>query len=514
MGDMLSNSDQIGRTLWEISQTRYVEFVYLDKIDLFPRIELWYDRKGEFIKAMLRKKILNKSGEKAVRKEIRETEGIAHPVSNKIFRKHVKGHIKTPNQVLERIMKLEDNVVKEKTLKDEVSIDKIPEEYTPEAVEPNTEEKTIYEEDKKSERPMFSVIITGNGVKPDDLKEAVKSIYNQKLKKEEIETIIVIHGDTSEDRSELDDEQSYWKNNLHPVKYESLDESTAVQKNRGVELASGEWLMFMDPEDRLTDKLDDLKDSINSLTGIDIIYSTILAVSSNPDTDTVDGKKNANEPSVTPIMAGNTIFTHGRFYRTDIWKERKLQFTDGLGVYEDLGLTSMLSSRMFQQPVQVLGIPTYIWTAFEQDMSKSIINGHPAAEVFMEQYVNATAGIFINEGVRDTITPDVAFHSCIGSLLHCYFFTQAFTYGFGANRIITNDNICRKLLTTIKKTFGVHNKEIVEFIYNHPDMYNSCRFDVLNESSIPFIETVNFIEWFNYLHEDIGESPYTISINK
>lgn len=336
--------------------------------------------------------------------------------------------------------------------------------------------------------PFFSIIIPCYNSKK-TIGNLLNSIVNQDMN-DEIEVII---SDDHSTESYQDIVNEYSK--ILSIKQVQTDYNFAPGNTRekGTTVAEGNWFVFADHDDEFVPNT--LKKIKNAILDSNEQYYAIANFNEiDPET-----KK------LLSVMERTRNWNHAKFYnRVNLWNAFDIHFQKDLLTHEDICISSQINCAMHN-----IGEPLYInttcynWNNRPTTISRSKYGNHSFLEVFFEDYIKSTADIYINKYLEKAIDQPYAIDSCIEILAFSYFYIQGFKFQDPENFIKANEDIARRLLVKLKNVFGLTNKSIYDYLaYNQ-----ATRFYVIRETAYNgcgrFIETETFMQWLNYLHEDI-----------
>ena len=219
--------------------------------------------------------------------------------------------------------------------------------------------------------PLFSIIIPAYNAEA-YLSRCLDSIFSQEF--EDYEVIVINDGST--DRTEaLLEEYVANHRNLHLLNQENHGMATA--RNRGLEVAQGEYVLFVDSDDQLAKNA--LKILSDQITGEDIIEfgSSIY----NEENQTIthfplstfhfplcSGWDYFNRERLTPRPV-HFVCIWQRTYRRDFLEENLLRFADGLRRAEDDLFTTM--TFLHAQSVKTIADCLYIYHVRATSITRS-----------------------------------------------------------------------------------------------------------------------------------------------
>ena len=244
----------------------------------------------------------------------------------------------------------------------------------------------LTEQDFSKELPLVSVIVPVYKVEK-YLSECVDSILKQTYKNLEI----ILVDDGSPDRCpQLCDEYAAQDSRVRVIHKENGGLSDA--RNAGIESAKGEWLCFVDSDDKLAtaSQIEKLIGFIKSKENAEIIYCPLVERFTDSDEKNINFKKldlaEIKENSFSSLEIFNFakknhfIFAAWLFVvKTDFIKKHNLLFTKGL-LHEDMDwiprvlTVEQKSISVFTEPFYLYRFnPSSITSSFTQNRFDSII---------------------------------------------------------------------------------------------------------------------------------------------
>ncbi|KZX17289.1 CDP-glycerol glycerophosphotransferase family protein [Methanobrevibacter filiformis] len=218
---------------------------------------------------------------------------------------------------------------------------------------------SIYE--LQGKKPIVSVIIPCYNSTA-TIKDAVQSVLRQKLK--DIEIVVVDDGSKNRVKDIIDGFNSF------KIKYYYKEHSgLGLTRNCGIENANGEYLFFLDSDDKITkNSLNDLvtfaKDkNLNVVSGITKRHNMIT----NDETlwlPSIYNEKRIDNIKSRLSLYKDTLSTN-KLYRKDYLVENNLLFENVL--YEDKLFTTKLYTRT--ENIGILDQIVYIWNVRENNSS-------------------------------------------------------------------------------------------------------------------------------------------------
>lgn len=189
----------------------------------------------------------------------------------------------------------------------------------------------------------FSVIVPVYNVEK-YLAKCLDSIINQT--DQDFELIVVNDGTKDNSQSIIDEYVEKYPSKVKSFIKENGGLSDA--RNYGVERAKGEYIVFVDSDDYINEKLlEKLSEEIDKYTDIDVIGYNFASMNENyeqidvttrPKESNIDGQK-----AISSLILDKKYFepAWGFAYRLDYWKENNFKYIKGL-YHEDFALTPLV----------------------------------------------------------------------------------------------------------------------------------------------------------------------------
>lgn len=343
-------------------------------------------------------------------------------------------------------------------------------------------------------RPFFSIIIPCYNSRK-TIGNLLDSIVEQHMD-DDIEVII---SDDCSTENYQDIVQKYLK--ILSIKQIQTDYNFAPGNTRekGVSIAEGEWICFADHDDVfIMDTLKEIKRNI--IESKEKYYVIANFYEQNPDTG-----------EIIREVIGYRNWNHAKFYNLDnFWKPYNIHFKKDLLTHEDICISSQVNCAIKNvnddNPLYV-NIFCYMWNNRPTTISREKYGNHSFLEVFLKDYITATAEVYIDKYLSGEIDFNYAFHSCMEVLLYCYFYMQGIKFHNPSDWIKDNETHCRNILISIKSTFSINENLTNMDIFNYAAQDDAELFSQIRPVAImgcgPFIETETFLQWLNILHVDI-----------
>ena len=341
-------------------------------------------------------------------------------------------------------------------------------------------------------RPFFSIVIACYNPSK-YLPTALLSVVQQHLP-EDIEVIL------SDDHSteNYDDIVEMFSKYIH-IKRTITDYNFAPGNTRekGTEIATGQWLMFLDQDDQLyPDTL------VQVMATIQNEGEQIYAVS--------DFNEVYPDGSICREFRANLSWCHGKFYNLDnMWKFFDMHFKKDFPSHEDIYICSMSNCIMRllndRQPLYV-PVVTYRWNVNNESLTHSKFvaeaGSHNYLESLFRDYLESTAYVYYRQYALGNIDKEYAFSSMVEVLCYCYFYMQGFKFHDPEGYIKKNVDYCVELLKGIKLSFGITNKDIYNLLAaNDAEAYMFIRKSA-EVGSGPCIYSETLMQWLDSLWSD------------
>lgn len=212
-----------------------------------------------------------------------------------------------------------------------------------------------------------SIIVPVYNTKKEYLEECFKSINRQKYKN--IEVVIVDDGSEEEIALFLD---TYNKFENYKV-FHKKNEGVSTARNFGIENATGEWLMFMDSDDLLSDNA--VEPLINNSESMDIVIGTVKRTNVNnvinienrvlEDEEKYDLIKSIFQAKSSKYYYVDSLC--GKLYKKSFWETNNLKLEKDLKYGED----SFINIEAYIKAKKINFLPelVYFWRANEESVT-------------------------------------------------------------------------------------------------------------------------------------------------
>lgn len=164
------------------------------------------------------------------------------------------------------------------------------------------------------------------------IESCINSIYNQSFKDYEI---IVVDDGSNDASIKIIEEITKKKRNIILIK--QYNQNAAIARNRGIELAKGEYVLFLDGDDYLYDK-DSLLYMIRKIKNNDLLMSNYKRVSENGTflkNYIIKKDISKNHSSIIDKYAFASALPTNKLYRLKTIREKNIYF-DNVDIGQDL----------------------------------------------------------------------------------------------------------------------------------------------------------------------------------
>lgn len=300
-----------------------------------------------------------------------------------------------------------------------------------------------------NKRPFYSIIIPCYNSRP-TIERTLESIYKQHLPYLDIQ--VVLSDDCSTESYQ--DIVDKYKQKLYITQVKTdYNKCPGNTRQRGVDNAKGQWVMFMDHDDQLMpDALRVVKEQIEKNNCDSVILTSFY-------------KKEGQYYIPMPQNAG---WTHGKIFNLDnFWKKYNLHYVKDMISHEDVCLSTEMEFIRTAYNIDIfsMNIFTYIWIANPDSLSnkKYVIQSKERVfiDAFFIDYVQATAGIAYQFYKNTGLNKDFVRDHLKKVLLYSYFYNEYARYKTPQILIKNCDHI-RKYLFILLEQFN----ESIDSIYN------------------------------------------------
>lgn len=350
-------------------------------------------------------------------------------------------------------------------------------------------------------RPFYSIVVACHE-SDKTIENLIKSIIAQEMN-DEIE--LILSDDCSEDLTYLDIAHQY--DDILSIKYVKTDYNFGPGNTRekGVSVAEGEWLGISDHDDEyIPGTLKQIQKLIRESGEERFVIANFYE--RDPETGNILGE-----------MVQTTNWNHAKFYNLDnLWRKFDIHFKKDLRTHEDIYISSTINWIMTENQFGHLAADVfcYYWNNRPTTISREKYGDYPFLEVFMGDYVESTAGLYLEKFKENKMSPDNAFWNCIDVLLYTYFFTSAFMFQRPERFKQENISVATKLLTDIKESFNVTNKYIVQYVsQDDAEMFYSVMSGAIMSCG-QHIPKYSFPDWLDWIHKDLDRTKMTDLIRK
>ncbi len=340
-----------------------------------------------------------------------------------------------------------------------------------------------------NKRPFYSIVIPCYNSKQ-TIGHTLESIVNQHMDFSDIQVIL---SDDCSTESYQDIVDSY-EDKLYITQVKTdYNKCPGNTRQRGVDNAIGEWVIFMDHDDQLIpDTLNQIKNHI-----IENQYDTVVF--------TQFYKKIDEYLIPMPINAG---WTHGKIFNLDnFWKKYNLHYVKDMASHEDVCLSSQLEFVRIAYNIELYKIDNisfYIWIANPNSLSnrKYVIQSKERVfiDAFFIDYVQATAGIFYNFYQKTGLNKDYTKIYIQKVILYSYFYNEYARFKTPQFLIKNCDHI-RKYFLILENQFNTSIEDIYNFFrHEHPEEYQII-WNVAKDQIETFMFDFSFKEWCYWIKD-------------
>lgn len=343
---------------------------------------------------------------------------------------------------------------------------------------------------KTVENPFFSIIIPCYNSKK-TISRLLSSIVSQNMP-DEIEVILTDDHSTESYDNEV--EPFYDKLCIKRITtdYNCCPGNT---REKGVSIASGKWLVFVDHDDMFLPKaFRTVKKQIELKKEKYIAYCNIYRCK-NSNTNRFD------ESSVEVKMTFFTELLHGKFFnKENLWDKFDIHFKKDMFTHEDTYVITRIKCILEYLKREPLHIDIYNYVWFNNSKSLSNSTGlFNFLEEHFHYFVEATSDVYREYYEKGLIDDNFTVYNLIRMFLNEYFLMQKFLFTNPENYRKENGNLCRDELIKIKKMFGMTNVDIFWYCgRDNAALYTS----VLRMSGIGFIPNHSLMQWMEMLNKD------------
>ncbi|TMQ89895.1 glycosyltransferase family 2 protein [Actinomadura soli] len=228
-------------------------------------------------------------------------------------------------------------------------------------------------------QPLVSVIMPVHNCR-DTVVPALESAFAQTLPPERVEVIAVDDGST-DGSAELLDELALAHDRL-TVLHQPNSGGAGGPRNRGLELASGEFVFFLDADDRLGPEALARMTAMAERNGTDIVLGKQVGVGGRRMPQVFG----ATIERTHVLEPGSELFWRMsmaalQLFRRSLIEDAGLRFTEGFPTHEDQLFTA--GAYLRARGVSILAdYDCYYWAARADGTSTTQVGGAPAADVY------------------------------------------------------------------------------------------------------------------------------------
>lgn len=208
--------------------------------------------------------------------------------------------------------------------------------------------------------------------------ETLQSVFDQKLGEYLLEVIVVDDGSTDDSLNIMTEIAKSHSN----MTIESIPNSgsASAPRNRGLELATGEYVFFLDADDKLADGALETLLAVARETGSGVIACKLGPFGPSKRASALPSRAFKKSQFAVDFIDSKAYTTLGalKLFQTSILKEHKIQFPPGYAVGEDQPFTML---AYFHSPhVTILSDRIYYWARGRDDGTNVTSIGQPATE--------------------------------------------------------------------------------------------------------------------------------------
>ncbi len=342
---------------------------------------------------------------------------------------------------------------------------------------------------KNIENPFFSVIIPCYNSKK-TIGRLLKSIHEQNMDNE-IEVILA-----DDHSTEPYDEEVKPYEDILCIKRILTDYNCCPGNTRekGVTIATGEWIMFADHDDMFLPKtFRQIKTELLKHNEKYVGYCNIYRAKNT------DANKFDKELIELKIVSFSQLL-HGKvFNRKNLWEDYGVHFKKDLFTHEDTFVITVINCILEHLKVKPLHIDLYNYVWFNNSESLSNSGGmYNFLEDHFDCYVS-TADIYREYYKAKLIDENYTVYQLLQMIMYEYFYMQMFIFKDPEGYLKSNIEVCRQDLIKLKKQFNLKNNAI--FWYAGQDNARLYRTALL-ETGFGFVPNHSLMEWLNILDKD------------
>ena len=338
-------------------------------------------------------------------------------------------------------------------------------------------------------RPFFSVIISCYNSK-DTLQPLLQSLVKQYLPREDLQVIISDDCSTESYQEILDRYEHVLDIKTVKTDYNCCPGNT---RQRGSEIASGEWIAFSDHDDEFIENtFYTVKQEIEK-SGMDTFVTTSFIHKKFDDKEVI--RTYSAEESRT------LSWTHGKFYNLDnFWRKYKLHYKRDLTSHEDVYLSTSIDTIVNTYQIKTLNInlPTYIWYWREDSLSNRKYTSEEDGErrfidLFLVDYLTSTIGVYFERNEIMPLDTNYFKMGCCQVILYSYYYLEQAKY-LNPIPLVRNYRQIQKYLRRMKETFGITGKQIFQVFRDDRPFFKKV-FESSLIATGHFIPEITFKDW-------------------
>lgn len=182
----------------------------------------------------------------------------------------------------------------------------------------------------------------------------------------QIEVIVVNNGSTDNTETLVKKEGESNKN----IIYTESEKGVSNARNKGIEIAKGDWITFLDADDFLLDLNNELMDLLQNIEE-GLIVGNYLVGKSTIDLYSMTKNKKNNSSIVNQMLKNPTKYmtVWGKFYRNDLIKKENIRFDNQLKYSEDSEF--LIRYILLCKQVRFININVYNYTLSKNSTVRS-----------------------------------------------------------------------------------------------------------------------------------------------
>ena len=334
----------------------------------------------------------------------------------------------------------------------------------------------------KQHRPFYTVIIPCYNTKPDYMSVLLNSLTHQGIDNDDLE--VIISDDCSSDLSYKAVVEDFKNRGMHIKETSTKPEAVHCPGNNrenGVQLATGEWIVFADHDDLFTDNA-----FANIRVAIEAAKEEYFVAANFAEVDPYDLSK------VIRTYVHTQNWMHVKFYNLDnFWKAKNFHFVKDLMSHEDIAVSSKTHCELYRigrkNPLFV-DIIAYLWRAHPDSESRKPLGLNGFIEEYFDDYLASTGGVYIKDYYEYLENPIVSqedhrlshLRLAIDVILYMYFYIQAFKFNTPGEYKLKNEFTAKEYIRKVVEVFNTNR----EFIYDQVSENSAYWYNAVRESAI------------------------------